>query len=33
MIRRSLLAFALAAMMTAPALLAADKEEAGVLAA
>ena len=33
MIRRSLLAFALAALMIAPALLAADKEEAGVLAA
>ena len=33
MIRRSLLAFALAASVTAPALLAADKEEAGVLAA
>jgi ketosteroid isomerase-like protein len=33
MIRRSLLAFALAALMNAPALLAADKEEAGVLAA
>jgi ketosteroid isomerase-like protein len=33
MIRRSLLAFALAALMTVPALLAADKEEAGVLAA
>jgi ketosteroid isomerase-like protein len=33
MIRRSLLAFALAALMTAPSLLAADKEDAGVLAA
>lgn len=33
MIRRSLLAFAFAALMTAPSLLAADKEEAGVLAA
>ncbi len=33
MIRRSLFAFALAAVLTAPSLLAADKEEAGVLAA
>ena len=33
MIRRSLLVFALAALVNAPSLLAADKEEAGVLAA
>jgi hypothetical protein len=33
MIRRSLLVFALAALVIAPSLLAADKEEAGVLAA
>jgi len=33
MIRRSLLAFAFAALVAAPSLLAADKEEAGVLAA
>ena len=33
MIRRSLLVFALVALMTAPSLLAAEKAEAGVLAA
>lgn len=33
MIRRSLLVFALAASVSVPSLLAADKEEAGVLAA
>lgn len=33
MIRHSLFVFALAALVTAPSLLAADKEEAGVLAA
>src|SRR5664279_4093275 len=33
MIRRSLLVIALAALVNAPALLAADKEEAGVMAA
>jgi ketosteroid isomerase-like protein len=33
MIRRSLLIFAFAALVNAPSLLAADKEEAGVLAA